>query len=212
MPIVIDTGPEFRLQLLRAGVLDLQHVLYTHLHADHCHGFDDLRGLYFNNKKPLKCYLDSEYVSELKHRFHYAFEDTGYKGGRPDIELVKLPEGGGVFKIQDCEIETIRLQHGNVLVNGFRFGSFAYVTDFKNFTEEQISSWRGKIDVMISSGLRWSSHGTHSSTVETIAIFKELGVKRGILTHLSHDIDYQRDMARMPNGVELAYDGMTITL
>lgn len=210
IPIVIDTGPEFRLQLLRAGVSQLQQVLYTHLHADHCHGFDDLRGLFFNSGNPITCHLDSEYIGELKQRFHYAFEDTGYLGGRPDINLVALPQGSGTFNVAGMEIDSIKLPHGNVFTNAFRFGQFAYATDFKEFPHEAIERWRGKIHTMVASGLRWREHKTHSTISETLALFKALGVKRGILTHLNHEIEYSRDSKLVPDGVELAYDGLVI--
>lgn len=210
IPIVIDTGPEFRLQLIRAQVSELQHVIYTHLHADHCHGFDDLRGLFFNSGNPISCYLDAEYIGELKNRFHYAFEDTGYLGGRPDIHLNPLPQDGGRFDIAGQEADTIRLPHGNVLTNAFRFGNFAYATDFKEFPQEAIERWRGKIHTMVASGLRWREHKTHSTISETLAIFKALGVKRGIVTHMNHEIEYVRDSKLIPEGVELAYDGLVI--
>ena len=212
IPIVIDTGPEFRLQTLRAGVTSLQHVLYTHLHADHCHGFDDLRGLYFNSGKQIKCFLDEEYAQELRLRFHYAFEDTGYLGGRADIQLVDLPKGGGDFEVAGTTAETIRLPHGNVTTNAFSFGNFAYATDFKFFPEEQIRRWRGKVHTMVASGVRWKPHKTHSAIEETIELFDRLGVTRGIISHLSHDVDYDRDRLKMPQGVELAYDGLTFSV
>ena len=208
-PIVIDTGPEFRLQLLRAGVDSLQNVLYTHMHADHSHGFDDLRGLFFNSQRAITCYMDAAYIQDLKLRFHYAFEDTGYLGGRPDITLTALPADGTPFKVADIEVETVRLPHGNVLTNAYRFGNFAYATDFKEFPKIAIDRWRGKIHTMVASGIRWKSHKTHSSIEETIELFKTLEVKRGIITHINHDVEYVRDSLKMPPGVELAFDAMT---
>lgn len=210
--LVVDTGPEFRLQALRAGIKNLQRVLYTHIHADHVHGFDDLRGLYFNSQKPITCWLHPEYMKELKHRFHYAFEDTGYLGGRPEIHLTPLPEESGVFSIGDMEVETFLVPHGNARTNVFRFGSFAYATDFKSFTDEAIRAWRGKVHTMIASGLRWKEHKTHSTVPETLELFKLLDVERGIITHMSHDVDYFNDSNKMPQGVELAYDGMQISV
>lgn len=212
IPIVVDTGPEFRLQLLRANVGTLQHVLYTHMHADHCHGFDDLRGLYFNSGLPISCHLDTEYIGELKHRFHYAFEDTGYLGGRPEIQLIPLPQDGAVFRAAGIDIETLRLPHGNVLTNAFRFGSFAYATDFKTFPDDAVAQWRGKIHTMVASGLRWRPHKTHSTIEETITLFEKLAVTRGIITHLNHEIEFERDGKLLPSNVEFAYDGMSFTV
>lgn len=210
--LVVDTGPEFRLQALRAGITNLQRVLYTHIHADHVHGFDDLRGLYFNSQRPITCWLHPDYIKELKHRFHYAFEDTGYLGGRPEIHLTPLPEESGQFSIGDMEVETFLVPHGNARTNVFRFGSFAYATDFKSFTDEAIRAWRGKVHTMIASGLRWKEHKTHSTIPETLELFRLLDVERGIITHMSHDVEYFNDSTKMPEGVELAYDGMKISV
>lgn len=210
--VVIDTGADFRMQMLRNKVSSLEHVLYTHCHADHMHGFDDLRGLYFNNQKPIFCYLDSENAKELRHRFYYAFENSGYLGGIPDIRLIDLPSGGGRFLVEGLEFETIRLPHGNVMTNAFRFGNFAYATDFKSFPQDCIERWRGKIHTMVASGLRWREHLTHSTINETLLLFEKLGVKKGIVSHLSHEVEYERDSVKMPPGIELAYDGLTFTV
>lgn len=211
-PLVVDTGPEFRLQALRAGLGTLQRVIYTHIHADHVHGFDDLRGLYFNNQKPISCWLHPDYIKELRHRFHYAFEDTGYLGGRPEIKLISLPDNHGVFSVGDMEVETFLVPHGNALTNIFRFGRFGYATDFKYFTDEVIRAWRGKLHTLVASGLRWKDHKTHSTIPETLELFEKLDVQRGIITHMSHDVDYAKDSEKMPSGVELAYDGMQLTI
>jgi phosphoribosyl 1,2-cyclic phosphate phosphodiesterase len=212
IPVVIDTGPEFRLQALRAGISSLQHVIYSHLHADHCHGFDDLRGLYFNSQKKIECWLHPEYEKELKLRFHYAFEDTGYLGGRPDIVLRSLPEHHGFFEIAGMNAETFFVPHGNAKTNIFRFGNFAYATDFKTVGDDVIKAWKGKIHTMVASGLRWKDHKTHSTITETIELFKKLDVERGIITHMNHEIDYNIESAKMPSGVELAFDGMEISI
>jgi len=211
-PIVVDTGPEFRLQALRSGIGSLQHVIYTHIHADHVHGFDDLRGLYFNSQKPINCWLHPEHIKELRHRFHYAFEDTGYLGGRPEILLNPLPSGSGHFTVSDMEIETFLVPHGNALTNIFRFGRFAYATDFKHFTDDVLRAWSGKIHTLVASGLRWKDHKTHSTIPETVKLFEKLGVERGIITHMSHDVDYVEDSKKLPSGVEFAYDGMEIVI
>lgn len=206
--VVVDTGPEFRLQLLRANISTLQHVIYTHLHADHCHGFDDLRGLYFSSEKPITCWLHPTLIPELKQRFHYAFEDTGYLGGRPDIRLLPFPQEHGTTTIADMEMETFLAPHGNAFTNVLRFGRFAYATDFKTLSDANIKAWRGKIHTMVASGLRWRSHKTHSSIDETLEIFKRLDVERGIITHLNHEIDFEVDSRKLPSHVELAFDGL----
>jgi phosphoribosyl 1,2-cyclic phosphate phosphodiesterase len=212
VPVVIDTGPEFRLQALRAGITSLDHVLYTHIHADHCHGFDDLRGLYFTSQRKINCWLHPDFARELKFRFHYAFEDTGYLGGRPEIALCPLPEDHGFFTIGDLDVETFLVPHGNTKTNIFRIGNFAYATDFKTIGDEVIRAWKGKIHTMIASGIRWREHKTHSSISETIEVFRKLKVDRGIITHMNHEIDYDRDSSKLPSGIELAYDGMELSV
>lgn len=207
--IIIDTGPEFRLQMLREDVSSLEAVLYTHLHADHCHGFDDLRAFYFQSGKPINCYLTQELIDEMKIRFAYAFEKTGYLGTRPqvDIHVVKDYQP---FTIGDVEVESFGVEHGDVTTSVFRLNRFAYATDFKRFTERQIQAWRGKISVMVASGIHFGAHKTHSVIPETLELFKQLGVERGVITHLSHDVDYLRDAGRLPDNVVFAYDGMRI--
>lgn len=204
--LVIDTTPDFRMQMLNAKVHTLQHVLYTHTHADHCHGFDDLRAFYFLNQKPVHCYLSPEMLEEFKCRFSYAFTNTGYLGTAPQVVVKPIPNQP--FSINGLEIDTIRLPHGSVLTTGFRFGSFAYITDFKEFPWEYRSLWKNKVHTMVASGLRFRSHPTHSSIDETITLFKDLGVKKGIITHLSHEVDYKRDQSSLPSHVSFAYDGL----
>ena len=208
--LLIDTSPEMRLQLLDAGINSLCGVLYTHIHADHSQGFDDLRAFYFSSRKPLDCYLSPEYHAEFKQRFCYAFEDTGYRGATPQIILKDLPFEN--FDVGPFEVDPVRLPHGHVQSCGFRFGNFAYATDFKRFPRQVISSWRGHIDTMVASGIHFGSHPAHSVIPETIELFRELGVRRGIISHLAHDIDYVKVSKELPPGVELAFDGMTIDL
>ncbi|MCY4380329.1 MAG: MBL fold metallo-hydrolase [Proteobacteria bacterium] len=213
--IVIDTTPDLRSQMLSAKVKYLAKVLYTHTHADHLHGFDDLRAFSFWQKDLVQCYLKPTDLHELKTRFSYAFEDTGYPGVKPKAELISFDEKE--FQLTgDLMVEPLFLPHGRVLSTGFRFGSFAYVTDFKSFVDGKFTAkllkWRGKIHTMIASGVKYIPHPTHSSIPETLEMFDKLGVKRGIITHLSHDVDYERDQKKLPPEREFAYDGMEIDL
>jgi phosphoribosyl 1,2-cyclic phosphate phosphodiesterase len=209
--IVIDTGPEFRLQLLRAGIGDLDAVLYTHTHADHCHGFDDLRAFSFNpHRKTIDCYLLPEHMADFKERFKYAFETTGYEGAVPMTRLKEIP--CDTFLVSELEIEPVKLPHGHMTTCGFRIGNFAYATDFKGFPEDVIKQWRGKVDFMVASGIHFGQHKTHNVIPETLTLFERLGVKRGWISHLSHKVDYKRDRSRLPAHVDFSYDGMVIDL
>lgn len=204
--LVIDTTPDFRMQILDAKISKLENILYTHTHADHCHGFDDLRAFYFFHKKAINCYLSKDFHQEFTKRFSYAFTNTGYKGTTPQVVLKEIPKEA--FKVIGIEIDSIRLPHGTMKTTGFRLGNFAYVTDFKTFPKHQISKWQGKVHTMVASGVRYRPHPTHSTVDETIQLFKDLKVKRGYITHLSHDIDHQRDSSSLPSHISFAYDGL----
>jgi len=207
---LIDTAPEMRLQVLRAGISDISAVLYTHMHADHTQGFDDLRAFFFKKREPLPTYLLAEYEAEFRARFAYAFENTGYHGAKPQIDLKTIP--AGPFTVEGVSIEPIVLPHGNVRSCGFRFGNFAYATDFKGFSKDQVAAWRGKVKLMVASGIHFREHGTHNVIPETLDLFARLEVETGVISHLSHEVDYQRDLSRLPSNVKFAYDGMVIDL
>lgn len=206
--IVIDTGPDFRWQMLDANISVLDGVLYTHTHADHCHGFDDLRPFFFNGKKhAMGCYATKEHFNELCSRFPYAFSDTGYIGMVPTLSLVELKDSP--VNVAGMEVEFLRLPHGSMESTAFRIGEFAYATDFEHFPDKAIEAWRGKITYMIASGLRFRDHPTHSTVNQTISLFNKLGVRNGVLTHMSHDVDYAKDSQTLPDHVVYAYDGLT---
>ncbi len=208
--LLVDTSPEMRLQVLSAGIDSLSAVLYTHTHADHTQGFDDLRAFYFKKRQALDCFLMDEYHEEFRERFRYAFEDTGYLGATPQVNLRSMPESQ--FQLGAFDIEPVSLPHGHVRTCGFRFGEFAYATDFKGFPPDVISRWKGRIHTLVASGIHFGTHKTHNVIPETIDLFRELGVKRGIISHLAHDVDYAKHSRDLPSGVEFAFDGMTIDL
>lgn len=205
---VIDTTPDFRAQMLRERVMDLRYVFYTHVHADHCHGFDDLRAFYFKSKSPVQCMSTSQHLQELKQRFSYAFMNTGYIGTAPQVDLVPFDSSLSCH-VGGLDVEAVELPHGNVTTLAYRFGSFAYATDFKYFPDAAIEKWKGKIHTMVASGLRFRDHPTHSTVDETLQLFKELGVKYGYITHLSHEVDAQTDAKKLPKNVSFAYDGLS---
>ena len=208
--LVVDTSPDFRTQILRHDVRHLEYVLYTHTHADHCHGLDDLRAFYSFHKEPVQCWIAARHFDELRGRFSYVFHDTGYIGTKPQIALHMLTQER--FKVGDFEVEMVEVPHGNDMTSAYRIGSFAYATDFKSFPDDVLKKWKGKIQCMIASGIGFKEHPTHSSVQETIQLFDKLGVSRGIITHLSHGVDYERDRVNLPSHVEFAYDGMEFTL
>lgn len=208
LPLVVDSGPEFRLQMLRHRVDGIAGVLYTHTHADHCHGFDDLRAFYFHTKEPVDGYLHESHVQDFKSRFAYAFDETPTPNSRPQVRITTFDDRS--FQAGPFEVSPMMLPHGIGETATFRMGRFLYATDFKSVPESIRTLWRGKIDVMVASGVRFHPHPTHSSVPETIALMLDLRVKRGIITHLGHEVEYQRDSLPLPSHIQLAYDGMTI--
>lgn len=206
--LVIDTGPDFRQQMLREGVRDLHYVLYTHTHADHCHGFDDLRAFYFRERRPIECYIAERFADEFRRRFAYVFEDTGYSGTRPQINLI--PFADAPLVVAGLTIEPVALPHGHCMTSGFRLGRFAYTTDFKSLPEEVAERWRGQLDLMVASGIHYGPHKTHANIPEVLDIFEQLKVKRGVITHLSHEVDARKRSADLPPHVVFAHDGLKL--
>lgn len=206
--IVVDTGPDFRQQMLREGVRELRHVLYTHTHADHCHGFDDLRAFYFRQKLPVECYIAERFASDFRTRFAYAFEDTGYSGTKPQVVLKTFAEAP--FRLAGLTIEPVSLPHGHFLTSAFRIGRFAYATDFKTLPGEVLDRWRGQLELMVASGVHFGTHKTHATVPETLEIFRNLQVKSGVVTHLGHEVDAKTRAADLPAHVQFAEDGLKI--
>ncbi len=203
---MIDTGPDFRMQMLRAGVRSLKDVLYTHTHADHCHGFDDLRAFYFSSREEVACHVAEQHCPDFRQRFSYAFEDTGYLGTKPQVVL--RPFTSKAFKLGALTVEPAFVPHGHTETAVFKIGRFAYATDFKQFPDSLIHKWRGQIDTMVASAIRFGQHPTHSCVDETLALFQALAVKRGYLTHIAHELRHAIDEAKLPPHVRMAYDGL----
>lgn len=208
--MVIDTPPDFRTHMIRHNVQTLDHALYTHTHADHCHGLDDLRAFYFFRKTPVQCWIHQRHAEEFRERFAYVFKETGYLGTKPQISLNEFTQSH--IKIGSLDVESVDLPHGNVTTSAYRIGSFAYATDFKFFPENLIRQWKNKVKFFIASGVGFKEHPTHSSVPETVQLFETLGVSKGIITHLSHSVDYERDRDKLAPNVEFAYDGLTFTV
>jgi len=204
---LVDTGPDLRQQMLAAGAPAVDAVWMTHTHADHLHGFDELRSLSFKRRTPIELWADPVHLKEIKERFHYLFVDTGYKGFVPTINTREVPQLAA-FESLGREVETLRLPHGHMQTVAYKVGNFAYATDFKRFPPEAIAAWKGRIHTMVASGIRYREHGAHSSVPETVQLFKDLEIQRGFIHHLSHDVDADSDADRLPENVQFAFDGL----
>ncbi len=204
--VLIDTAPEFRLQAIRAGIERLDAILFTHSHADHIFGLDDVRVFSERQDMAIPCYGNPETLDDLRCRFDYIFKETQWGGGKPRLDLKPMEDPLNLFGL---EILPVDLLHGRLPVLAFRFGSVAYVTDCNNIPEASMERLRD-LEVLVLDGLRWKPHPTHFNVDEALEVVAELRPGRTYLTHITHDLDYATTNALLPPRVELAYDGLTL--
>ncbi len=209
--LVVDTSSDFRQQMLQHNVLDLDAVLFTHHHFDHIGGFDDIRPYNFRSGRPLPIYGMQETLDVLRATFPYAFGDVVSTGASvPSIITHVIDEEP--LMIGTIPVLPIPMRHGaSMRVNGYRFGDVAYCTD-TNLIPERALERLQDLDTLIIDGLRWEPHPTHFTIEQALDIIALLKPRRAILTHIAHQILHARDMQRLPERVEFAVDGMTITL
>ncbi len=210
--LLIDTSPELRLQLLRAGVGVVHAVFYTHGHADHIFGLDDLRLFPFMIGGPVPLYCRPEVEQRIMHSFDYAFSTAPetHLGSRPKLVFSRIDDEP--LEILGERVTPIRLSHGpKTIVLGFRIGNVAYCTDVNDISPESLEQLQG-LDVLVIDALRYTRHPTHYSVEEALEVVAKLQPQRTIFTHMSHDIDYQVASRELPSGVEPGYDGLVIPL
>ncbi|MEY2924293.1 MAG: hypothetical protein RLZZ337_841 [Bacteroidota bacterium] len=207
--LVVDTGPDFRQQMLRAKVKKMDAVLFTHGHKDHTAGFDDIRGFNFIQKKAMDVYADKYVEVTLKRDFYYAFEEIKYPGV-PDLKLHIIENKP--FNIEGLEVKPILLKHHKLPVFGFRFGDFTYITDANYISEEEKEKIKGS-KVLVLNALRKTQHISHFSLQEAIDLALELEVEQTYFTHMSHQIGFHKEVdAELPKGMNLAFDGLVVYL
>lgn len=210
--LLVDTPPDLRTQLLREGIGLVHAVLFTHAHADHLFGLDDVRLFPYYLGTRLPVYCEAEVDRRIRHTFDYAFAPEAEQfpaGGVPQLELRTIDLAP--FEVLGQPIVPIRLIHGRMNVLGFRFGNVAYCTDVNRIPEESYDRLQG-LDVLILDALRPQPHPTHFSLSEALAVAERIGAKRTLLTHLSHQLEHVATSERLPSGVELAYDGQLVPL
>jgi phosphoribosyl 1,2-cyclic phosphate phosphodiesterase len=209
--ILIDTPPELRLQLISAGFSRVDAVVYTHEHADHINGIDDLRVFSVRQGRPLPLYGPAETLERLRSSFNYIFDDSirPYEGtSKPRLTLHQA-EPDRMIRIAGIDVLPLAFQHGNLRVFGYRFDRVAYITDIKEIPLAEREQLRG-LDVLVLNALWWRPHPTHLSIAEAIATARELGARRTYLTHLTHETGHSALEAQLPAGVFPAYDGLTV--
>jgi phosphoribosyl 1,2-cyclic phosphate phosphodiesterase len=209
--ILIDTPPELRLQLITSGIDRVDAVLFTHDHADHIHGIDDLRAVTVRRDAPLPMYASSEVLARLASRFPYIFDDAM----RP-LPGTSKPEGrayaitdGQTFTIGDVEVTAIAVPHGPVTVFAYRMDGLAYVTDAKSVPQPVIERLRG-VRVLVVNALFHTEHPTHLSIPEALRVAAAVGAERTYLTHLTHESFHADLEAELPRGVSPAFDGLVV--
>lgn len=205
--VVIDTTPDFRQQMLRAGVTHVDAVLYTHAHADHILGLDDLRPFNFFQQANIPIYATPETFSVIERVFSYVFDGRVTESSRPRVEVRFLD--GAPFDLFGREVEPIPLRHGSGHSYGFRFGNFAYLTDHSEIPEESMARLHG-LDVLFLDALRHKPHPTHSTVDKSLEYVRRLSPRRTYFTHLSHDLAHVQTESRLPPHVHLAHDELEL--
>lgn len=205
---IIDTSTDFREQILRHKIIRIDAVLYTHAHADHIHGIDDLRLFNVLQKGEIPVYGDENSLKKLEKYFDYIFCDCGEGNFIPKIKPYPLKEE---MNFNDLKIFSFPLLHGHSTTYGFRFGNAAYLTDLKTIPESSYQFLKN-LDLLILGAIRYKPHPTHLCIPEALEEIKKIKPKKAILTHLTHDVDYALGNTELPANIELAYDGMRIEL
>ena len=211
--VVIDTGPDFREQMISARVENLDAVVLTHAHADHIHGLDDLRGYFYARNARVPMYADAITLERVTEAFRYCIETPPGSNYPPIVRpmLIETPDSAVTISGAGGDITLMPLlqQHGDIQSLGFRIGDFAYCSDVSAFPDETVAKL-GNLDVLVIDALQYRPHPSHYSLSEALEWIERLKPKRAVLTHMHIPMDYATVMAETPELVEPAYDGLII--
>ncbi|MBI3126122.1 MAG: MBL fold metallo-hydrolase [Candidatus Tectomicrobia bacterium] len=208
--LLVDTGPDLREQALRHGLRRVDAVVYTHHHADHTHGIDDLRVFNFLMKRTIPCYAYPDTAAVLRRNFSYIFGETpDYQGFKPQLTLHEV--AGRPFEAGGFRVRPIELEHGGIRVMGLRIGDFAYATDCNAIPKASMRALEG-VRVLILDALRHREHPSHFTVEQALGVVRELRPERTYFTHTNYELEYHETNAKLPPGVEMAYDGLTFEI
>ncbi|HNP20358.1 MAG TPA: MBL fold metallo-hydrolase [Fulvivirga sp.] len=208
---VIDTGPDFRQQMLRERIKSLNAIIYTHEHKDHTAGLDDVRAFNFLQKKAVPIYAMPHVIEQLKMEYNYIFNEKNNYPGIPQVDTHLLKDTSP-FKIESVEFIPIEVMHYKLPVLGFRVGDFTYITDANYISDKEKSKIKGS-KVLVINALQKEKHISHFNLSEAIELAQELGVNQTYFTHISHKMGRHAHVEKeLPDGISLAHDGLTITL
>jgi len=205
--VLVDAGPDLRQQALRHRITRVDAILFTHGHADHILGVDDVRRFNALMKGTMPCYGDAATLEDIRQTFGYVFDPDAPKGG--GIPMLELRPITGPFAIGDLQVRPVPIFHGRKPILGFRVGRFAYLTDCNALADEAWPILDG-VDVLVLDALRERPHPTHFSVNEAIEVAGRIGARRTYFTHMCHDLPHQATNARLPAGIQLAYDGLVL--
>lgn len=205
--ILIDTGADFRYQALKFKVKKIDFVLYTHSHADHTHGIDDLRIFSYIKKEKINCFGNNHTVRDIKKNFSYIFDPVS-TSGRPRLKMTEVQD---LFVEQGVSIDPLEIKHKDWDILGYRINNFAYITDCSSIPDNTIQKLKG-LDLLILDSLRFSPHESHLSVDQAIEIVDMLKPKQTILTHLSSELDYYDLLEYLPNNIKPGFDGLILNI
>ncbi len=212
MGILFDTGPDFRQQALRENVDRIDAVCYTHHHFDHVVGLDDLRPFFFENKREMPCYMHPDTASVMRDNYDYIFGTDPYPGAA-NVAIEKITGPFSVPSRYDdsapVPVDPILLYHGQTPVYGYRIGDFAYLTDVSRIPEASYEALHD-IDVLVLDALRPDPHPTHFSFDEAVTVARRIGARQTYFVHMTHNVPHAEANARLPDDIQLAYDGLTV--
>lgn len=208
--ILIDAGPDFRIQALKHEINRLDGVLFTHTHYDHTAGIDELRVYYMHHQSMIPCLLSEITAHELTRRFHYLFTNqTSVNQLTTKIVLHTLEGEKGSVIFLGMKVGYVTFEQAGMLVNGFRFGNLGYISDIKNYPETIFDDLDG-VETLVLSALRFQPSPLHFTIDEAVVFAQRLGIKKTWLTHIAHEVDHEATNVDLPSNIQLAYDGLSI--